>query len=249
MKLDTRKLDSLVDLVGELVIAQSMVVQDPDVQRLSSRHLARCLRQLGRITTELQRTAMSLRMVPIRRTFQKMTRLVRDLAAQQQKQVQLVAEGEETELDRNIVEELSDPLVHMIRNSVDHGIESPAVRVSQGKPALGTIRLSASHQRGGIVIEIQDDGKGLDRDRILAKARERGLIKPNATLTEDETLRPHLRARLLHRREGHRCLRPRRGHGRRPAQHREAARQGRNPVRRRPGHHLHHRPAADPRHH
>jgi two-component system chemotaxis sensor kinase CheA len=186
VKLDTRKLDSLVDLVGELVIAQSMVVQDPEVQRLSSRHLARTLRQLGRITTELQRTAMSLRMVPIRRTFQKMTRLVRDLAAQQDKQVQLVAEGEETELDRNIVEELSDPLVHMIRNSIDHGIESPAARVSQGKPVLGTIRLSASHQRGGIVIAIQDDGKGLDRDRILAKARERGLIKPGATPTEEE---------------------------------------------------------------
>jgi two-component system chemotaxis sensor kinase CheA len=187
VKLDTRKLDSLVDLVGELVIAQSMVVQDPDVQRLPSRHLARTLRQLGRITTELQRTAMSLRMVPIRRTFQKMTRLVRDLAAQQDKQVQLVAEGEETELDRNIVEELSDPLVHMIRNSIDHGIELPAARASQGKPALGTIRLSAFHQRGGIVIAIQDDGKGLDRDRILVKARERGLIKPDATLTEQET--------------------------------------------------------------
>jgi two-component system chemotaxis sensor kinase CheA len=186
VKLDTRKLDSLVDLVGELVIAQSMVIQDPDVQRLSGRHLARALRQLGRITTDLQRTAMSLRMVPISGTFRKMTRLVRDLATQQQKQVQLVLEGEETELDRNIVEELSDPLVHMIRNSIDHGIELPADRVARGKPALGTIRLSASHQRGGIVIGIRDDGKGLDRDRILAKARERGLIKPDATLTEAE---------------------------------------------------------------
>jgi two-component system chemotaxis sensor kinase CheA len=188
VKLDTRKLDSLVDLVGELVIAQSMVVQDPEVQRLPSRHLARCLRQLGRITSELQRTAMSLRMVPIGRTFQKMTRLVRDLAAQQQKQVQLVLEGEETELDRNIVEELSDPLVHMIRNAVDHGIEPPELRISHGKPGIGTIRLSAAHQRGGIVIEVRDDGKGLDRERLLAKARERGLIKPEATLTEAETL-------------------------------------------------------------
>ncbi len=187
VKLDTRKLDSLVDLVGELVIAQSMVVQDPDVQRLPSRHLVSCLRQLGRITTELQRTAMSMRMVPIQRTFQKMSRLVRDLAAQQQKQVQLVVEGEETELDRNIVEELSDPLVHMIRNAVDHGIETPAERVPQGKPALGTIRLTASHQRGGIVIEVRDDGKGLNSERILAKARARGLIKPDAILTEAET--------------------------------------------------------------
>ncbi len=187
VKLDTRKLDSLVDLVGELVITQSMVVQDPDVQRLSSRHLARCLRQLARITSELQRTAMSLRMVPIGRTFQKMSRLVRDLATQQQKQVQLVVDGEETELDRNIVEELSDPLVHMIRNAVDHGIELPAERAARGKPAVGTIRLSAAHQRGGIVIQIQDDGKGLDRERILAKARERGLVKPDASLSEAET--------------------------------------------------------------
>jgi two-component system chemotaxis sensor kinase CheA len=115
-----------------------------------------------------------------------MARLVRDLAAQQQKQVQLVVDGEETELDRNIVEELSDPLVHMIRNAVDHGIEMPAERVSRGKPAAGTIRLSAAHQRGGIVIEVRDDGKGLDRDRILAKARERGLVKPNASLSETE---------------------------------------------------------------
>jgi two-component system chemotaxis sensor kinase CheA len=186
VKIDTRKLDSLVELVGELVIAQSMVFQDPDVQRLPSRHLARCLRQLGRITTDLQRTAMSLRMVPIGRTFRKMTRLVRDLAAQQQKQVQLVVEGEETELDRNIVEELSDPLVHMIRNAVDHGLELPAQRITKAKQALGTIRLSASHQRGGIVIAVQDDGRGLDRDRILAKARERGVVKANSTLTDAE---------------------------------------------------------------
>ncbi|MHC1768937.1 MAG: chemotaxis protein CheA [Verrucomicrobiia bacterium] len=186
VKLDTRKLDSLVDLVGELVIAQSMVVHDPEVQRLASRNLVRCLRQLARITSELQRTAMSLRMVPIGRTFHKLARLVRDLAAHQQKQVQLVVEGEETELDRNIVEELSDPLIHMIRNAIDHGIEPPAERIAQGKPVSGTIRLSASHQRGGIVIEIRDDGKGLDRERILAKARERRLVKPDASLNEAE---------------------------------------------------------------
>ncbi|MEI2724729.1 MAG: Hpt domain-containing protein [Verrucomicrobiota bacterium] len=125
VKVDTIKLDSLIDLVGELVISESMVVQDPDLHGLPSRHLARNLAQLRRITSELQRTAMSLRMVPIRATFQKMTRLVRDLAARQHKQVQLVLSGEETELDRNIVEELSDPLIHMIRNAADHGIETP----------------------------------------------------------------------------------------------------------------------------
>jgi len=186
VKLDTAKLDSLVDLVGELVIAQSMVVQNPDVQSIQSLPLARCLRQLSRITTELQRNAMSLRMVPIRAVFHKMNRLVRDLAAQQQKQVQLLLDGEDTELDRNIVEKLGDPLIHMIRNAVDHGLESSATRTAQGKPAQGTIRLSASHQRGGIVIRIQDDGKGLDRARIRAKAVERGLVGPDAELSESE---------------------------------------------------------------
>ena len=186
VKLDTRKLDALVDLVGELVIAQSMVVQHPEVQRLADSGLSRSLRTLGRITSELQRNAMSLRMVPIRGTFQKMTRLVRDLGAQQGKQLQLVLDGEETELDRNLVEELSDPLVHMIRNSADHGIEMPDDREAAGKSRMGTIRLSAAHQRGGIVIRIEDDGKGLDRERILSKARERGLIAPDAVLEDSE---------------------------------------------------------------
>ena len=163
-----------------------MVVQNPDVQMINSLQLVRCLRQLSRITTELQRNAMSLRMVPIRGMFHKMNRLVRDLATQQQKHVQLVLEGEETELDRNIVEKLSDPLVHMIRNAIDHGLENSDDRAAHGKPELGKIRLTAAHQRGGIVIRIQDDGRGLDRSRILAKARDRGLVKTDANLTKSE---------------------------------------------------------------
>ena len=186
VKLDTGKLDVLVDLVGELVIAQSMVMQHPQVQSLNDRNLSRFMRQLQRITTDLQRNAMSLRMVEIRGAFQKMNRLVRDLSGVQGKQVQLVLSGEETEIDRNIVEELGDPLVHMVRNSVDHGIEMPEVRVAQGKPALGTVRLHAMHSGGGIVITISDDGKGLDKNRILAKAIQRGLIDADATPTEKE---------------------------------------------------------------
>ena len=186
VKLDTGKLDVLVDLVGELVIAQSMVMQHPQVQSLNDRNLSRFMRQLQRITTDLQRNAMSLRMVEIRGAFQKMNRLVRDLSAAQGKQVQLLLSGEETEIDRNIVEELGDPLVHMVRNSVDHGIELPEVRVAQGKPALGTVRLHAMHQGGGIVITISDDGKGLDQSRILAKAIQRGLIEADAAPTEKE---------------------------------------------------------------
>ncbi len=186
VKLDTQKLDVLVDLVGELVIAQSMVLQHPQVQTLNDRNLARFMRQLHGITTDLQHNAMSLRMVEIRGAFQKMNRLVRDLSGVQGKQVQLVLSGEETEIDRNIVEELGDPLVHMVRNSVDHGIEMPEVRVAQGKPALGTVRLHAMHSGGGIVITISDDGKGLDQNRILAKAIQRGLIDADATPTEKE---------------------------------------------------------------
>jgi two-component system chemotaxis sensor kinase CheA len=186
VKLETWKLDALVDLVGELVIAQSMVVQDPDVQNLDSRTLARSLRQLSRTTSELQRNAMSLRMVPVRGVFQKMTRLVRDIGAQTGKQVQLVLEGEDTELDRNIVEKLGDPLVHMIRNAVDHGIELPDERLAKGKGSLGTVRLAASHQRGGILIRIQDDGKGLNAEKILAKGIERGLVAEGAEMSESE---------------------------------------------------------------
>ena len=176
VKLDTHKLDALVDLMGELVIAQSMVVQHSLVQQLRDRELDRHLRQLSRITTDLQRNAMSLRMVPIRSTFQKMNRLVRDLAAAQHKQVQLVLSGEDTELDRNIVEELADPLLHMMRNAVDHGIESPADRLAAGKSAQGTIELHATHQGGGILIRLRDDGRGLDTQRILNKALQKGLI-------------------------------------------------------------------------
>lgn len=186
VKVDTLKLDSLVDLVGEMVIAQSMVQLDPEVARLSNQNLNRNLAQLGRITKELQRIAMSMRMVPIRPTFQKMNRLVRDVCAKQGKQVELILVGEDTELDRTIVEEISDPLVHMIRNAVDHGIEVPDVRTKAGKPAQGTIHLSAYHQGGNIVIQIKDDGGGLRKDRILKKAVEKGILRPDQTLPDKE---------------------------------------------------------------
>jgi len=184
VRVDTGKLDSLVDLVGELVIAQSMVVQSASATALTDSNLSRTLGQLRGITSDLQRTAMSLRMVPIRATFQKMSRLVRDLAVQQDKDIRLVLQGEDTELDRTLVEELGDPLIHMIRNSADHGIEPAAERIAAGKPAHGTIALRAFHQGGFIVIEIADDGRGLSAERIRAKAIERGLLGANDAIDE-----------------------------------------------------------------
>jgi two-component system chemotaxis sensor kinase CheA len=186
VKVDTGKLDALLELVGEMVIAQSLV--DQNVSQLAgiSQQFARNMTQLGRITRELRRVGMSMRMVPIRGAFQKMARVTRDLSAKQQKKVQLVTSGEDTELDRSVVEELNDPLLHMIRNSIDHGIESPEKRAAAGKSALGTLHLRACHQSGNIVIEIEDDGAGLNRDRILAKAQERGLVPPGKTPSDDE---------------------------------------------------------------
>ncbi|HSH17476.1 MAG TPA: chemotaxis protein CheA, partial [Verrucomicrobiae bacterium] len=180
------KLDSLMDLVGELVIAQSQVCQEASLTTVENQRLTRKLAQLSRITKELQRNALALRMVPVRATFQKLIRLVRDVSDQQGKQVELLLAGEDTELDRTLVEEIADPLVHMIRNSIDHGIEPPEERVSAGKSPAGTIRLSACHRGGNIVIQVQDDGRGLNHEKLLARARERGLITGQDRLTERE---------------------------------------------------------------
>ena len=176
VKVDTSKLDGLLDLVGEMVIAQSLVSQNLGQLAGVNAQAARNMAQLARITKELQRVSMSLRMVPIRGLFQKMARVTRDLGAKQQKKVNFITSGEDTELDRGVVEELNDPLLHMIRNSVDHGIESPEKRAAAGKPASGTLNLRAYHQGGNIVVEVEDDGAGLNRERILKKAIERGLI-------------------------------------------------------------------------
>lgn len=176
VKVDTRKLDNLIDMVGELVIAQSILAEDPALARSADERLGRRLSQLKRITSELQRNAMSMRMVPIRQSFQKMARLVRDLSKKSGKTIELVLQGEDTELDRKVVEDINDPLMHMVRNSVDHGIESPDGRAASGKSGQATLKLSAFHEAGNIVIEIQDDGAGLDTDRIYAKAVAQGLV-------------------------------------------------------------------------
>jgi two-component system chemotaxis sensor kinase CheA len=186
VKVDTGKLDTLVDLIGELVIAQSLVAQNAVFSSLRDPKLNRDFSQLKRITTDLQRISMSLRMVPIRQTFQKMIRLVRDLARKSGKQVDLIMSGEETEIDRNMVDTLYEPLVHMIRNAVDHGIEPPPKRLEAGKPEMGQISLRAFQKGGYIVIEIEDDGQGLNRPKILKKAQEKGLIGAEASLTDHQ---------------------------------------------------------------
>ena len=184
VRVDTRKLDNLVDMVGELVIAQSLVQQNPNLTSMIDQKLIRDFSQLKRITLDLQKIAMSLRMVPIRHSFQKMIRLVRDLSKKSGKRVELRLYGEETEIDRNMVDTLYDPLVHMIRNSMDHGIESPQDRKEKGKPEIGEISLRAYQKGGNIVIEIEDDGQGLNKARILAKAKERKIISEENSLTD-----------------------------------------------------------------
>ncbi len=186
VKVDTGKLDNMVDLTGELVIAQSMLRQNPYITASSDQKLYHNLGQLNQITSGLQKIAMSMRMVPIKSTFQKMVRLVRDLAKNSGKEVALEMSGEDTEIDRNVVDELYEPMVHMIRNAVDHGLETPEEREAAGKERRGTITLSAFHRGGNMVIEIQDNGRGLNRESILNKALSRGLIPEDHKLTDAE---------------------------------------------------------------
>lgn len=179
IRVSVEKVDQLINLVGELVITQSMLAQTAQSglagDSLDDERLYERLQQLERNTRELQESVMSIRMLPVSAVFNRFPRLVRDLAGKLDKQIELRTFGEATELDRGVIEKITDPLTHLVRNSVDHGIESPAEREQAGKPAKGVLTLSAYHQGGSVIIQIQDDGKGLDRERILAKARERGL--------------------------------------------------------------------------
>ena len=186
VKVDTGKLDYLVDMVGELVIAQSLVRHNPDLVALKNPSLMRTISQLGRITDEVQKTAMSMRMVPLETLFQKMIRLVRDLSRKAGKQIEMDIAGEDTELDRNIVEALADPLMHMVRNSIDHGIETSTQRAATDKPPVAKVKLHAAHQAGYIMITVGDDGRGMDRKKILAKARERGLVENGDNLSDND---------------------------------------------------------------
>lgn len=181
------KLDRLMNMVGELVIAEAMVTQNPEVLDQATETFMKSARMLHKITTELQDMVMSIRMVPLSTTFMKMHRIVRDMTKKLDKRVVLSLSGEETEVDKNIIEHISDPFIHIIRNSIDHGIEEEQERLDKGKAAEGHILLEAKNVGSEVHIIIKDDGKGLNRDKILAKAKENGLLtKPEEELTNRE---------------------------------------------------------------
>ncbi len=188
IRVNTEKLDSLMDVVGELVIVQSQLQESARHLLDNNTSLQRNLAQVTRITKELQHTSMALRMIPVKATFQKMERLARDLARDCGKKVAFSVEGEDTELDRTVVEEISDPLVHMVRNSLDHGLESAAERLRVGKPEAGKVQLKAYHQGSNIVLEISDDGRGIDPDKVFAKALRQGLVVEGQNLSREEIL-------------------------------------------------------------
>ena len=187
IRVDLDRVDRMIDLVGELVITEAMLSQrvlEAGLARTSA--VAMALEELEALTREIQDSVMAIRAQPVRSVFQRMPRLVRELAIQTGKQVRLIMEGEGTEVDKTVIERISDPLTHMIRNAIDHGLESPAERVGAGKSAEGLVRLTALHRSGRIVIEVADDGAGINRARVLAKAVERGLVGPEVALTDEE---------------------------------------------------------------
>lgn len=188
LRVHSDQLDAVLDGVGELVIAQSQILECCRELAPSSPALAGHLARLGRITKDLQRQAMAMRLVPAKPAFQKVERWVRDLSHALEKKVTFESDGEDTAMDRKVVEELSDALLHMVRNSLDHGIERPETRLAAGKPAHGTVRLRAGHRGSHLIVELSDDGRGIDPDRVWKKARERGLVQDDRPLTREQIL-------------------------------------------------------------
>jgi two-component system chemotaxis sensor kinase CheA len=187
ISVDVVKLDKLMDLMGEMVIAEAMVTQNPELQDMKLNSFYKAARQLRKITGEMQDMVMSIRMVPLSATFHKMHRIVRDMGRKLGKEAELRLIGENTEVDKNIIEHISDPLMHLVRNAVDHGIEDPGEREAKGKPRAGIVTLEAKNAGGDVIVTVRDDGRGLDKDKILQKAMEHGLIsKPENEMTDKE---------------------------------------------------------------
>ena len=188
MRVDIARVDALNDAIGELVIAQNMVSCSPEIRALGSRRVQALLAQLDRVTRSIQDMSMRLRLVSIQPVFQRMVRLGRDTSKAVGKSLEIITEGEDQELDKSVVERLGDPLVHLVRNAIDHGLETTEGRLAAGKPAAGRVTLRAYRRAGAFCVEISDDGRGLDRTRILAKARERELVREGQVLRDDEIL-------------------------------------------------------------
>ncbi|MDP9096095.1 MAG: chemotaxis protein CheA, partial [Pseudomonadota bacterium] len=187
IRVDLDRVDRLIDLVGELVINQAMLAQrvlESGVARSSK--VALGLDELEQLTREIQDSVMAIRAQPVKAVFQRLHRLAREVAASTGKEVRLVTEGEGTEVDNTVIERLGDPLTHLIRNAIDHGIETPERRVAAGKPVEGTLRVAALHRSGRIVIDVTDDGNGIDRARVLASAIDKGLVPPDVALSDEE---------------------------------------------------------------
>lgn len=184
VRVDRQRLDELINQIGELVIGASMVEQE--LLSIAGGHGLESMSALGKIVRDLQEMSLGLRMVPIAATFQKMNRVIRDVAKKVGKQIQFVTEGDDTELDKTVVDQISDPLVHMVRNAADHGIEPPETRLANGKSAEGTVKLRAYQQGGNVYIELTDDGRGLDRKRIVDKAIERGILTADSNPSDAE---------------------------------------------------------------
>jgi two-component system chemotaxis sensor kinase CheA len=187
IRVDVDKVDRLVNLVGEMVITQAMLTEQSSLLPADQYPvLIQGIEALAQSARELQESVMAIRAQPVKSVFARMPRIVRDLAATLGKEVRIVTSGEMTEIDKTVIEQLNDPLTHMIRNALDHGIELPEARTAAGKPRQGTIHLAASQQSGRIVIEVSDDGRGIDREKVLAKAQDRGLVQSGATIGEED---------------------------------------------------------------
>ncbi len=246
IRVDLERVDRLIDLVGELVINQAMLaerVAELGLARMSAVSIG--LDELEQLTREIQDSVMAIRAQPVKSVFQRMPRLVREVAAQTGKSVRLVTEGEGTEVDKTVIERLSDPLTHMIRNAIDHGLEKPEVRRAAGKPEEGQLKVAALHRSGRIVIEISDDGAGINRPRVRAIAVEKGLITAEAKLSDEEIDNLIFLPGLLHGGGDLRHIRPRRRHGRGEALHPGARWPHLHRLAAGAGLHLHDEPAAD----
>ena len=188
IRVDLEKLDNLINLIGEIVIAENMLVRNPDLDGLELENFSKAGQHMSKLVRELQETAMIIRMIPVSGLFRRMIRLVHDISLKAGKKVELRLSGEETEMDKTVIETITDPLVHILRNSCDHGVEPPAERLQAGKPEKGVVKLSACHEEGEVWITIEDDGRGLDRDKLLAKAISKGLVEGDGSDMSDKAI-------------------------------------------------------------